>query len=48
MIPASLFPPSPERIIQGVEVLIDQGFNLGVTIARLCVDFAVGVLRFVV
>lgn len=48
MSPASLFPPTPERIIEGVQLMADAGINLGTTIATLVIDYVVTVFRFVV
>lgn len=44
----SLVPPTPDKIIQGIQVMTDAGINLGTTIARLVVDYVVTVFRFIV
>jgi hypothetical protein len=46
--PASLFPPTPAKIIQGIQVMGDAGIKLGSTIAQLVIDYVVTVFRFVV
>lgn len=48
MIVASLIPPSPEKIINGIQVMADAGINLGSTMARLVVDYVITVFRFLV
>lgn len=48
MIPHSLVPPTPDKIIQGIQVMADAGINLGTTIARLVVDYVITVFRFLV
>lgn len=48
MNPQSLIPPTPEKIIAGIGLMADAGIDLGVTIARLVVDYVLAVFRFVV
>lgn len=48
MIPASLFPPTPEKVIAGIQLMFEQGIALGTTIATLVMEFTLGVLKFVV
>lgn len=48
MIVESLIPPTPEKIIGGIQVMADAGINLGTTMARLVVDYVVTVFRFLV
>lgn len=48
MIPRSLFPPSPDKIIQGFQTVADAGIKLGTDMARLVVDFITTVFRFIV
>jgi hypothetical protein len=48
MTPESLFPPSPDKIVEGIQLMADAGIELGTTIARLVVDYVVTVFRFVV
>lgn len=43
MIPASMFPPTPERLIAGVQILVDAGLALGKNIT----DFMLTVFKFV-
>ena len=45
---AALIPPTPDKIIGGIQTMADAGINLGTTIARLVVDYVVTVFRFVV
>lgn len=45
---ASLIPPTPDKIIAGVQLMADAGIKLGTTIAQLVVDYVVTVFRFVV
>jgi len=44
----SLFPPTPDKIIGGIQVMADAGMKLGNTIAQLTIDFVVTTLRFIV
>jgi len=44
----SLFPPTPDKIIGGIQVMGDAGIKLGSTIAQLVIDYVVTVFRFVV
>lgn len=44
----SLFPPTPEKIFAGIQAMADAGINLGTQMARLVVDYVIGVMRFVV
>jgi hypothetical protein len=46
MIPNSLVPPTPDKIIAGIQLMADAGINLGTTIARLVIDYVVTVFRF--
>lgn len=48
MSPQSLFPPSPDKIIKGMQVLAEAGIELGTTMARLTIDYVVTVFRFIV
>lgn len=48
MIVESLIPPSPEKIIGGIQVMADAGINLGSTMARLVIDYVITVFRFIV
>lgn len=48
MIVSSLVPPSPDKIIGGIQLMTDAGIMLGTTIARLVVDYVVTVFRFIV
>ena len=48
MIPQSLFPPTPDKIIEGIQIMADAGIHLGTTIAELVVNYVVTVFRFVV
>lgn len=45
---ASLFPPTPDKIIGGIQVMGDAGIKLGSTIAQLVIDYVVTVFRFIV
>lgn len=45
---AALIPPTPDKIIGGIQTMADAGINLGTTIARLVVDYVVTVFRFIV
>lgn len=44
---ASLVPPTPDKIIKGIQALADGGITLGTTIAKLVTDYVVTVFRFV-
>jgi len=44
----SLVPPTPEKIIEGIQVMGDAGIKLGSTIAQLVIDYVVTVFRFLV
>ena len=46
--PASLFPPTPDKIIGGIQIMGDAGIKLGSTIAQLVIDYVVTVFRFIV
>lgn len=46
--PESLFPPSPDKIIGGIQIMGDAGIKLGSTIAQLVIDYVVTVFRFIV
>ena len=46
--PNSLVPPTPDKIIGGIQTMADAGINLGSTIARLVVDYVITVFRFLV
>lgn len=48
MNPQSMFPPSPDKIIAGMQALADAAIKLGTTIAQLAVDFMVTTFRFVI
>lgn len=48
MHPASLFPPSPDKIIAGMQTLANAGIKLGTTIGQLTIDFVVTTFRFIV
>lgn len=48
MIPNSLVPPTPDKIINGIQVMADAGIKLGTTIAQLVIDYVVTVFRFIV
>lgn len=48
MNPQSLVPPTPDKIIGGIQIMADAGINLGTTIARLVIDYVVTVFRFIV
>lgn len=48
MIPTSLFPPTPDKVIEGIQIMADAGIKLGTTIAQLVIDYVVTVFRFVV
>lgn len=45
---AALVPPTPDKIIGGIQTMADAGINLGSTIARLVVDYVITVFRFLV
>ena len=44
----SLVPPTPDKIIGGIQVMGDAGIKLGSTIAQLVIDYVVTVFRFIV
>jgi len=46
--PESLVPPTPDKIIGGIQVMGDAGIKLGSTIAQLVIDYVVTVFRFIV
>jgi len=46
--PQSLFPPTPEKIIGGIQTMGDAGIKLGSTIAQLTIDFVVTTMKFIV
>lgn len=46
--PESLFPPTPDKIIEGFQTMAKAGMDLGTTIAQLVIDFVVTVFRFMV
>lgn len=46
--PQSLVPPTPDKIIAGIQVMGDAGIKLGSTIAQLVIDYVVTVFRFLV
>lgn len=46
--PESLFPPTPDKIIGGIQIMGDAGIKLGSTIAQLVIDYVVTVFRFIV
>lgn len=46
--PQSLIPPTPDKIIQGFQTLVDAGINLGTTITKLVTDYVVTVFRFII
>jgi len=46
--PQSLFPPTPDKIIGGIQIMGDAGIKLGSTIAQLVIDYVTTVFRFVV
>ena len=48
MIPNSLVPPTPDKVIAGIQALAEGGINMGSTIARLVVDYVITVFRFLV
>jgi hypothetical protein len=48
MIPQSLFPPTPDKIIQGFQTMADAGIKFGTDIARMTIDFVTTVFRFIV
>jgi len=45
---AALFPPTPDKIIGGIQTMGDAGIKLGSTIAQLVIDYVVTVFRFIV
>lgn len=46
--PASLFPPSPAKIIAAFQAMADAGIALGTGMARLTVDFVTGLFKVLV
>jgi len=46
--PESLFPPTPDKIIGGIQTMGDAGIKLGSTIAQLVIDYVTTVIKFVV
>lgn len=48
MNPETLFPPSPDKIIAGIQVLADAGIALGTMFARETINFVITVFRFIV
>jgi hypothetical protein len=48
MDPTGLFPPTPDKLVAGVQLMAEAGFKLGTTIAQLVIDYVVGVFRFIV
>lgn len=48
MIVNSLVPPTPDKVIAGIQALADGGIMLGSTMAKLVVDYVITVFRFLV
>ena len=44
----SLVPPTPDKIIGGIQAMGDAGIKLGSTMAQLVIDYVVTVMRFLV
>ena len=44
----SLVPPTPDKVIAGIQTMGDAGIKLGSTIAQLVIDYVVTVFRFIV
>jgi hypothetical protein len=48
MNPQSLFPPTPDKIIEGMQVMFDSGVTLGTQIATLVFNFVTTTFKFIV
>jgi hypothetical protein len=48
VIPASLFPPTPDKVIEGIQLMFEAGIKLGTTIAQLVGDYVLTVFRFLI
>jgi hypothetical protein len=46
--PEALFPPTPDKIIGGIQIMAEAGMTLGTTIAQLVIDYVITVFRFIV
>lgn len=45
--PASLFPPTPEKMLAGMQVILEASLTLAQTMAALIITFVGDTFRFV-